>query len=127
MKSKILTLVLLVCSFNLHGYENFIQNPDTPYPPGCVYEEDPEALLESERAVRFYTGKLWLSNVNWLSKGVEANLSLYRVACSEPNRSVIILELASSGGMAPGHYYNVPYGWLWNNNDAADLRLGAAP
>lgn len=73
-------------------------NPFTPYPPGCATLPTVQASLYGDNAVRFWSGSLWLEVVNKLQgddpfKNLgQVDLSLYRVACAEPGRSLIVAE-----------------------------------
>ena len=123
MRTNIAVWLALVWSFNVQAYSNFIENPYTPYPPGCVSMPVPALGLIGDNVVKFYDGKIWLANSRYGREEVEADLRMYRVACPEPNRSVIWLELAISSTADPGELYNVPYGWAWNNTHLADITL----
>ena len=123
MNAKLTIWLALLCSCNAQAYSNFIENPYTPYPPGCVSLPTPQLGLQGDNVARFYEGKIQLANARDGREGVEAGLSMYRVACPEPNRSVIWIELSIPSTSDPGELYNVPYGWTWNKTHLADIAL----
>ncbi len=57
MKTNIVALLALFCSFNLQAYSNFIENPYTPYPPGCATLPDLQTALYGDNVVKFFDGE----------------------------------------------------------------------
>lgn len=99
MKTKFL------CGLLLAGYgisvladPYYTGNPYSPYPPGCATVPEKQSSLYGNNIVPFWSGNLWLDVVQKIqSTDPSMNLglvdmNLYRVACSEPGRSVIMVE-----------------------------------
>jgi hypothetical protein len=123
MKTRVFVLVAFVCSFNLQAYSNFIENPYTPYPPGCLTIPDTQSELYGDNVARFYEGEIRLTSARNNSVEVPANLNLYRVACAEPNRSVVWVELIVVTQMDPADMYKIPYGWAWTPSKLVEIAL----
>jgi hypothetical protein len=65
------------------------------YPPGCATVPEYQTLVYGRDAVvKIYEGKVALVNARTGSGTLDARVAAYRVACSEPNRSVIWLEFS---------------------------------
>ncbi|MGH8034569.1 MAG: hypothetical protein ACREO9_05035 [Lysobacterales bacterium] len=93
MKTCVLVLLAMACSFNLQAQSNFVDNPLTPYPPGCATTPSMQALLYGHNIAKFYDQDLVLPG----SFGeYPVNVKAYRVGCTEPNRSVIWLAFQIS-------------------------------
>ena len=92
MKTNIFVLLALACSFNLQAYSNFIENPYTPYPPGCATLPDLQTALDGDKVVKFFERVMPLED-SLLRTKVDALVTAYRVACADANRSVIWLCL----------------------------------
>lgn len=91
-------LVLLVLAPSLEADPYFSANPYSPYPPGCATLPPAQAGLYGGNAVKVWSGDVQLDLVHKLhptdparNQGL-ARLDLYRVACAEPERSVILVE-----------------------------------
>lgn len=75
-------------------------NPGPPYPPSCITVPLRDLDLGADNVVKFFSGRMWLevthkiqSEDPYANVG-QARLDLYRVGCSEPNRSVIVAEFS---------------------------------
>ena len=91
MKAKFLCgLVLAGYSLAALSDAYYTGNPYTPYPPGCATLPALQASLYGNNAVRFWSGSLWLETV-FKNLG-QVDLNLYRVACAEPGRSLVVAE-----------------------------------
>lgn len=93
-------IFLLALSFGHSALADpyFTGNPYGPYPPGCITLPPAQAGLYGEHAVKFWSGQIQLELVHKLdptdpAKNLGwARLDLFRVACAELDRSVILVE-----------------------------------
>jgi hypothetical protein len=109
MKTKLSLLAALFCSFNLQAYSNFIENPYTPYPPGCATLPERQTALYGDNVVKVFDDQVNLSSATDPRADLPANLAIYRVACAEENRSLILFEFAIPDDLDPAStYYLVP-------------------
>jgi hypothetical protein len=97
MKTTFFAFLAFVVSFNAQAYSNFVANPYTPYPPGCATLPDLQTTLYGDNVVKFFEGKIPLPNALNLAEYIDADVAAYRVACAEPNRSLILLEFRPRG------------------------------
>jgi len=109
MKTTAFVLLALSFSFNLHAYSNFIENPYTPYPPGCATLPELQSVLYGDNAVKVFEGEIPLPDAGDPTEKLPVNLAVYRVACADDNRSIIVLEFAIPARLDPAvTYYRVP-------------------
>ncbi|HLF30924.1 MAG TPA: hypothetical protein VI566_07840 [Xanthomonadales bacterium] len=94
MKTNIVLLMALLLSFNAQAYSNFISNPYALFPPGCVTVPDRQLQLFGDDIVKVAEARISLPNARG-DNLLPADLAVYRVACADPNRSVIWLEFVS--------------------------------
>lgn len=106
MKACFALLVVLVVSANLWAFPNFVENPYALYPPGCATLPEQQAMLYGENSAKFFEGKITLNTST--GDTAEANLAAYRVACAEPNRSLIWLAFSIPDYVSPGTLYETP-------------------
>lgn len=99
MKVKIPLGILLACFYQAApGDPYFNGTPYTPYPPGCVTLPLRQIDLYGDNMVQVYSGRVWLQRVHKVYSADpiknlgQVDLSLYRMSCAEPNRSVILIE-----------------------------------
>ena len=133
-----------LCGLALAGYSLAAQagtyytgNPYTPYPPGCATLLTSQASLYGGNAARFWSGSLWLEVVQKLQSDDpfknlgQVDLSLYRVACAEPGRSLILAEFRlpaewvdprNSQLVLPSFAFEAPGGFHY-----VELQLNAEP
>ncbi len=78
------------------------------YPPGCATVPDVQAALYGQNIVKFYEGRLALVNARNTSQQIDSIVTAYRVACAEPNRSVIWLSFSIPPGVNPSTLYQLP-------------------
>lgn len=78
----------------------YTSNPGSPYPPSCITLPLRDLDLTSDNAVMFFSERIWLETAQkvessdpFANRG-EARMDLYRVACAEPNRSVVVAEFS---------------------------------
>jgi hypothetical protein len=96
----------------VNAQENFLTDPVTPYPPGCLTNTEAMDLIPGRETV-ITTGRV--SFTSW-ALGVpdgdflEVDVSLIRRGCAEPERSVLIVELdvIDDGDETP-HAIRMPY------------------
>jgi len=78
----------------------YTSNPGSPYPPSCITGPLRALDLQAENVVKFYSDRIWLEVVHKIESNDpfanlgEARLDMYRLACAEVNRSVIVAEFA---------------------------------
>ncbi len=58
MKMVICFLLVLFCSANAQAWSNFVENPYTPYPPGCATLPDLQTVLYGDYAVKVFEGQI---------------------------------------------------------------------
>ena len=105
MKTPYLAMMAAVVTFNVQAYSNFMDSPYTPYPPGCITLPDLQSALYGDNAVKVYEGEKTLRNANKPPAGLPINVAIYRVACAEENRSVILLEFSIPDRLDPAETY----------------------
>ena len=121
MKTRFLALLAFICAGNVHSYSNFIENPWTPYPPGCLTLPGLQPALYGDNAARVFEGEAVLPDANDPTSRLPVNLSVYRVACAEPNRSVIQLEFSIPARLDPATtFYQAPE-WVMVDNTGVDF------
>jgi hypothetical protein len=101
MNYKALVLLTLMLSLSCQSMASpayYTENPGSPYPPSCIMRLLQDLNLQAPHSVRFFSDRVWLEVVHKIESSnpkdnlAEVQLNLYRVACAEPNRSVIIAE-----------------------------------
>ena len=95
MKRSLALLTLALSPFALHAQQNFLTDPVTPYPPGCVTNTEAMDLIPGRETV-ITTGRLGFSSwVLGVADGgvLDVDMTLIRRGCAEPDRSVLIVEL----------------------------------
>lgn len=99
MKMKILFGILLTCFYqSVPGDPYFNGMPSVPYPPGCVTLPLRQIDLYGDNIVQVYSGRVWMERVykvqskDPLKNLGEVDVSVYRMSCAEPNRSVILFD-----------------------------------
>jgi hypothetical protein len=105
--AAVLTLVLFF-SLELRAQSNFTDNPLTPYPPGCATTPSRQTLMYGSNVHKFFEGE-WRLQRSRANSSMPVNVALYRVACAEPDRSVIWVEFSISQlNYYPGYELNLP-------------------
>jgi len=108
MRKALIILITLLASFGLQAYSNFIDNPFTPYPPGCVTLPDLQTELYGDNVVKIYEQTIALYGF-YPEESNEANVAVYRVGCAEPNRSVVWVTFNIPEGMDSFTSYALPW------------------
>jgi hypothetical protein len=108
MKSCVFALLMVVCSFELQAASVLVGNPYTPYPPGCATLPDLQAALYGGNRAKVFDGRVSLNTTSRPREVRDVNLAVYRVACAEPNRSIIWLEFSIPEGVDPHTVYEIP-------------------
>ena len=109
MKTNIVVLLAFFCSFNLQAYSNFIENPYTPYPPGCATLPDLQTALHGDNVVKFFEQVIPVDITDASATTADALVTAYRVACADANRSVIWLAFNVPEGVRTGaQSYSTP-------------------
>jgi len=94
----IVTLFLLFQASSVAAEAYRTGNPGSAYPPACISGPLNQLDLTGDNAAMFFSDRIWLEVTHKIeSSDPEANLGevqldMYRLACSEPDRSVIIAE-----------------------------------
>ena len=101
MKRMTIVLIMLLSSFNVQAYSNFIENPYTPYPPGCATLTDMQVALYGGNSVKAFEGEIKLASPSDPRANLPVNLAIYRVACADENRSIIVFEFAIPDALDP--------------------------
>lgn len=112
MKTCVFVFLLMVCSLDLQATPVLVGNPYTPYPPGCATLPELQAALYGDHKVKVFDGQIGLYNGQVPRIKRNVNLAVYRVACAEPNRSIIWLEFSIPEGVNPYTAYEQPYCWV---------------
>ena len=108
MNTKLLVLIALFYSLNAQSFSNFLENPYTPYPAGCVTLPKLQSLIYGDTAFKVYDEEISLPSANNPQNGLAVRLAVYRVTCAEPNRSVIWLEFSIPESLDPANtFYRV--------------------
>lgn len=133
MKMVISLFWLLFCSTNVQAWSNFVENPYTPYPPGCVTLPDLQAALYGDHAVKVFEGQIEQFNAAVPESGtmIAIDLSVYRVACADHNRSIVMVELSIPAWLrSMGASIWVPGVSVYHGEDSSsyvDMRLNREP
>ena len=95
MKRSLTLTTLLLLPFALAAQENFLTDPVTPYPPGCVTNTEAMDLIPGRETV-ITSGRLGF--IAWaygstVGDLLDVDVTLIRRGCAEPDRSVLIVEL----------------------------------
>lgn len=90
MKTIVCVMLYLLGCASALANSNFVSNPYLPYPPGCARVPSAEELRT--QAVKFFEDTVDLANVR-SHEMVPVRMAAYRSPCSEPNRSLVWLEL----------------------------------
>lgn len=107
MKIVICILLVLYCSANAQAWSNFVENPYTPYPPGCATVPDLQILLYGDNTVKFFEQVIPL-DVAFGSRKENVNVAAYRIGCADSNRSVIWLAFSIPSDVPEQTYYRTP-------------------
>jgi hypothetical protein len=94
-------LGLLLCSGTAFAAQPYYtENPGSLYPPSCVSGPLRELDLTGENAVRFFSDRIWLETAQRIESSDpfanlgKVQLDMYRVGCSEADRSLVIAEFS---------------------------------
>lgn len=95
MKKSLSLLALMLSPAALNAQQNFLTDPVTPYPPGCVTNTEAMDLIPGRETV-ITTGRLGFTS--WTIEVpspdlLEVDMTLIRRGCAEPDRSVLIVQL----------------------------------
>jgi hypothetical protein len=63
-----------------------------PYPPGCATIPDSQIFIYGDNVEQVFAEEFTLTNADDLFEDIPVNVYVYRVACADPNRSVIWIE-----------------------------------
>ena len=111
MKTSYLAFMAACCAFNAQAYSNFMESPYTPYPPGCVTLPDLQSALYGDNVVKVFEGEKTLRDASKPASkppaGLPVNVAVYRVACAEENRSVILVEFSIPERLDPAETFYV--------------------
>ena len=108
MKTNIVSVLAFICSLNLQAYSNFIENPYTPYPPGCATLPLWQGFY-GDYTKEFFVGKIELLDATRQGYSQTVNVRAFRVGCPEENRSVVMLEFTLPDDKDPAStYYGIP-------------------
>ncbi len=119
---------LLFASCSIQAYENFIENPTAPYPAGCATIPDSQTFIYGDNVERVYDEELTLTDSTDLSTELPVNVHVYRVACAEPNRSVIWIEFEIPAFLNPDEtFYLTPQMQAFVNGESIPMRLTGEP
>ncbi len=94
----LLAMLLISCSPAIFAEGYFTSSIYTPYPPGCVTLPSRQEALYGDNITKFWSGSLYLQVVQKvqsddpLQNRSLIDVEMFRVACAEPNRSVIMVE-----------------------------------
>jgi hypothetical protein len=98
LEQTLVALALCICAPEVRAEASYNSNPYSPYPPSCLTKPLYDVALAGPGVALFYRETISLELVSKLqdvppseNRG-DVELSLYRVACAEPNRSVIVAE-----------------------------------
>ena len=112
MKRSLLPFALLLSPLALNAQENFLTDPVTPYPPGCVTNTEAMDLIPGRETV-ITSGQISFTAWSFgMPAGdlLEVEMTLIRRGCAEPERSVLIVELeVSDDGDEAAHAIRMPY------------------
>jgi hypothetical protein len=94
----------------------YFSNPYSPYPPGCITTPQMQQALAGDRVAEVWSGTVELlqadlagSLVYYDNSFIPMDLTVYRVGCAEPNRSVILLEFSiPDGALADERQFVLP-------------------
>ena len=96
---RILTLLCLAGLGQLAQADPYYTgNPYAPYPPGCITLLEKQPELYGDNRYRFFSSQMTFEVVRKIDTDIpsqntgKARVDMYRVACSEPDRSVIMVE-----------------------------------
>lgn len=98
MKIRLLTcLTFLALPALVIAQENFLNNPTTPYPPGCATNTETMDVIPG-RETQITAGTIQFASfsntVNMASAGfVDVEMTLLRRGCAEPDRSLLTVQL----------------------------------
>jgi len=128
MKIFVVAAWLLSVSFSIQAYENFIENPVSPYPAGCVTIPDSQTFIYGDNVERVYDDQLTLTDAEDLSSELPVNVHVYRVACADPNRSVIWIEFEIPDSLDPANtFYLTPEVQAFIGDQSVPMRLTGEP
>ncbi len=85
MRNTTIVLIMLLSSFNLQAYSNFIENPYSPYPPGCATLPGLQTELYGDNVVKVAEQEIeiWSTDAS-LNELLPVNLAVYRIVCPDP-------------------------------------------
>jgi hypothetical protein len=89
MKQLIAFLALLCGS--AHAFESFLDNPITPYPPGCATTPDVQFETHPQNWNIVVSERISLVSGIDPRERMDVDFSVARVACAEPDRSIVWL------------------------------------
>jgi len=128
MRTLMVTAWLLSASFSIQAYENFIENPTSPYPAGCVTIPDSQTFVYGDNVERVYDDQLTLTDATDLSNELPVNVHVYRIACADPNRSVIWIEFEIPDSLNPDlTFYLTPEVHAFIDGQDITMRLTGEP
>ena len=117
MKFYLSVLITIFYCLNAQAYSNFIGNPYTLYPPACLTLPDRlneayniylQSALYGDNAIKFYEQEIPINESSPVTKIGNVILSVYRVACAETDRSVILLEFRTPDEGTYSTIYSTP-------------------
>lgn len=126
MFSKFFFSVLIsLFSQAVFGIENYVTQPTTPYPPGCV-SNVPFDTAGTPSLGRVVFGTDLVSLTAWPDNGNKATVEMfiYRRGCNEPGRSVLMVSMQLIAG---GDAYFLPRFFANINGTRYPLRLVNEP
>jgi len=127
MRSLIM-VCLAIASCSIQAYENFIENPIAPYPAGCATIPDSQTFIYGDNLELVSNEQLTLTDAEDLSTELPVNVKVYRIACADPNRSVIWIEFEIPDSLDPANtFYLTPEVQAFIDGQSIPMRLTGEP
>ena len=116
MKILLGPFLAVFCSFNVQAYQGFIENPYSPYPPGCatlpdfqwLYDETGPLEHPHDNQITFSQQTISLVNALDPTQELDVEVNGIRVGCADSNRSVIWLAFRVPLDTDPNARFWVP-------------------
>jgi hypothetical protein len=115
MQSKTLLGLLLVCLCQAALAAPYYTGvPYAPYPPGCITLPLRQLDLYGDNTAQVFSGEVWLDHVHKVQSTDPfkyrgpVDMKVYRIGCSEPDRSLILVEFRLKPGWEANPTYLLP-------------------
>ena len=116
MRTYAAGLLAVLSSLNVQAYSNLIANPYSPYPPACVTSLENQFRLYGDNVRKVFHGEVRLPQAYVPGSNLPVDLTVYRIPCAEPQRSVVMLEFSIPQRLDPQTtYYLTPTTALVDN------------